>query len=96
MTDDFLHLAQQVRSQSDEFSDDASIVAVIESVLRARVDTQEPPATDTEVREKQDELREKITGKSREPDELESVDSEGLTEAERKQRELKHQMTGGN
>lgn len=90
--DDFVHLAQQVREAGD-FKKDESLVEVIEAVLRERLDAQEPSASDEEIRAKQDELREKIIGNSRESEAVESDDT-NLSEAELKREELREKIGG--
>jgi hypothetical protein len=59
--DDWIILAQNVR-ESGDFEEDTSLVEVIESVLRERLDVEEASATPEEVRAKQEELRSKIHG----------------------------------
>ena len=91
--DDWIGLAQQVRD-SGNFKDDATLVEVIEAVLQERLGTEEASASSEEIRAKQAELREKITGKSHES-EAPASDDVDLSEAELKREELRSKILGG-
>lgn len=93
--DDWISLAQKVRDSGD-FEEEDSLVEVIESVLRERLDVEEASASEEEIRAKQEELRENITGNSRESEAVESDDVDGgLSEAELKREELRSKIHGG-
>ncbi|WP_181691420.1 hypothetical protein [Natronomonas sp. LN261] len=92
--DDWISLAQKVRG-SGNFEEGDSLVEVIESVLRERLDVEEASASEEEIRAKQEELRENITGNSRESEAVEPDDVDrGLSEAELKREELRSKIHG--
>jgi uncharacterized protein (DUF2267 family) len=91
--DDWISLAQQVRDSGD-FEEDATLVEVIGAVLRERLDSEEASATTEEIAEKQAELREKITGKSRKSEAPASGDAD-LSDAELRREDLRSKILGG-
>lgn len=71
--DDFVYLLNRyVEPATSEKNE--SLVKVIEAVLLNCLDAQEPPTSDEQIRAKQNELYEKITGNSRESEAVESDD----------------------